>query len=875
MRIYEGRNIYSHSPCIRADIDLEKYVDTPTCDIPNFNNLLLEYIPTLKDHKCSRGYIGGFAERLYEGTYMAHVIEHICLEIQNLLGYNVAYGKARKTDRDRVYSIIFEYKSRAVAEEAVYLALKLVLDICSGLKTIDFNKRLEKLKEYAIKLDLGPSTLAIKEEAETRGIPIMRLGKGSLLQLGYGCFGRRIQATVTENTGCIPVDISCDKEMTKEMLEIAGIPIPKGYVADNIEDLLYYTEKLGYPVVVKPNDGNQGKGVSINLKNQGEVKKAFKIAKKFGRDMVVEKFIKGKHYRILVVNGKVVACAERISPYVIGNGENTIEDLITIENQNPLRGEGHEKPLTKIKIDCVMKLFLKKNNLTLDYIPNNGEIVYLRENDNLSTGGIAIDVTDKIHRENEEIAINAASIIGLDIAGIDITTEDISSPIKLDGGAVIEINAAPGIRMHHYPSKGKQRNVAKHIVDMLFPDESNHSIPIISITGTNGKTTTTRIIANILKEKRYRVGMACTGGVYIDDKCVVKGDTTGALSAKTILMDRRVEAAVLETARGGLVNKGLGYDLADVGILTNVTEDHLGLDGINTLDELAHVKSLVVESIKKNGYAVLNADDSYCVGISKNIRSNIIYFSTKYENGVIKNHIKKSGKAVYLKNNNIVVFDGDQEINIINVNEIPATLKGVLEYNIKNSLAATAGAYGIGVEIKHIINGLKKFKSNELFNPGRFNVYNVKDYKVVIDYAHNIDGYREVLSSLKKMKHNRLIGVIGVPGDRTETSTVKVGQVCGEKLNHVIIKEDKDSRGRKTGEIAKYLWNGCMIGGGNKNSIEIELREEEALRKAMLMAKKNDIVVVFYEDYNGVLRTIKEVSKEITERKRSVKQNAQ
>lgn len=858
LMIYNGRNVYSHKPCIRADVHLEEYTDIPTCDIPNFNNLLLEYIPTLSEHKCCRGYRGGFVDRLYEGTYLAHVVEHVCIEIQNILGYDVAFGKARQTEHEDVYSIIFEYQNRSIAEEIVYLSVELANKLCRGVKYIKFQEKIHKLKDMAIKQGLGPSTLAIKTEAQNRGIPVLHLGSGSLLQLGYGCYGKRVQASITENTGCIPVDIACDKDLTKELLSIAGIPVPWGYTAKHLEDILDYADRIGFPVVIKPTHGNQGKGVSLDLTEKDQIIKAFHIAKNYCESVLIEKFIEGKHYRVLVVNGQMVAAAQRIAAHVVGNGKNTLRELIEIENQNPLRGEGHEKPLTKIKIDPVMELLLKKKNIYLDEVPREDEVVYLRENDNLSTGGIAIDVTNQIHPQNAEIAINAANIIGLDVAGVDITTKDIRSPMVTDHGAVIEVNAAPGIRMHHYPTQGRQRNVAKYIVDSLFPQDHPCSIPIVSVTGTNGKTTTTRIIGRILREKGLKVGMTTTDGIYIDDTCIMKGDTTGALSAQAVLMDKRVEVAVFETARGGLIKKGLGYDLADVGIVTNISEDHLGIDNINTLEQLAHVKALVVEAVRKTGYAVLNADDPYCVEIGKNLSSHIIYFSADENNLFLREHMKAGGKAVYLKNNTLCIFDSQNQQELICLTEVPATLGGLLYYNIKNCLAAVAGTYALGVEPSIISKGLQHFNNGSKDNPGRFELYDINEFKVIVDYAHNIEGYREVISVLKKMNYNRLIGVIGVPGDRSETSTVKIGQLCGENFHHVIIKEDQEKRRLNRGEVSKFLKNGCQIANINKENVEVEFCEKKALQKAMLMAQKGDIVIAFYEDYDSMIKTIEE-----------------
>jgi cyanophycin synthetase len=874
LRIYEGRNIYTHKPCIKADIDLEDLADTPTCDITGFNGLLLEHIPSLMEHKCAKGYKGGFVERLHEGTYLAHVLEHICLEIQNLLGHNVAFGKARQVGTEgSLYSVIYEYRSKTVGCEALHTAFDLVRELCNGGR-VDFDGKLQEIKTKAAKLDLGPSTEAIKKEAEARGIPVLVLGKGSLLQLGYGRCSKRVQATLTEHTGCIAADISCDKELTKELLETAGIPTPQGHVAESLEQLIAYAELLGYPVVVKPNHGNQGKGVSVNLKSPEELAAAYGIAKQYGNEVIVERFTEGKHYRVLVVNGQMVACAERIAPFVVGDGRSSIRQLIQQENQNPLRGEGHEKPLTKIKMDAIMQALLQKNKMHVDYVPTVGEEVLLRENDNLSTGGTAIDRTEEIHPYNVEIAVHATAVVGLDIAGIDITTRDISRPMREDGGAVIEVNAAPGIRMHYYPAAGKQRDVAKHILDMLFPEGGAHSIPLISVTGTNGKTTTTRMLSKILQEKGYTVGMTSTGGVYINDTCIMKGDTTGYKSARMLLTDKRVDAAVLETARGGIVSRGLGYDLADVGIITNISEDHLGLDGINTFDDLAHVKALVVESVKDSGYAVLNGDDKYCVEVGDRLNKRIIYFSTSFQNPIIRKQLAGGGKAVYIRDKDIYLFDGREELKLMHTWDIPATLKGAVSYNVKNSLSAIAGAYGLGIEPACIVNALKKFKSDNENNPGRFNIHEIQHFKVVVDYGHNIEGYRESIVSLRNMQHNRLIGVIGVPGDRTETSTARIGQLCGESFHHILIKEDKDKRGCAEGEIARQLMNGCLIGGIDKNNVTVELCEQEALRKAMLMAQPQDIIIVFYEDYQGVMDTIEQVRELLLQGDSAILRNA-
>ncbi len=856
---FRGRNIFSHKPVIKLIIDLEEHYDIPTKSIKGFNESLISILPGLKKHTCSRGYEGGFVERLSEGTYLAHVIEHAAIEIQNILGYNVAFGKAIKGDEEKKYYVIYSYINEYAGLESGRLAVELINSL---IEKTDFNihEELKKIKEKCIKSDLGVSTSMIVKEAGKRGIPVIRIGQGSLLQLGYGKSSRRLEATLSDNSTCIAVDIACNKDLAKSIMYDYGIPVPEGKVVYSEEELLQYCMILGYPVVVKPNYGSHGIGVSINLKTPEEVLNAYKIAKEYEDTILVEKYIKGNHYRLLVVGEKMIAASMRIAAHVVGDGESSILELIENENiNNPQRGEGHEKPLTKITVDKVVEAYLKKQNISLDYVPAYGEIIYLRENDNLSTGGIAIDVTEKVHSENVKSAVLAAKAIGLDIAGVDITVSDIGKPLLEAGGAVIEINAAPGIRMHHFPAKGKSRNVAEEIVKLLWPENKLCNTPMISVTGTNGKTTTVRMINHILRSMGKCVGMTTTDGVYINDECIKIGDNTGPISARTVLMDNRVECAVLETARGGIINKGLGYDLADVGIITNIQEDHLGIDGIYTLEDLTNVKSLVVEAVKTSGYAVLNADDENCIKLIDRIKSNLILFSLKEDNKIVLEHINKGGIAFYCNGESVSISEGGKTLSVIDINSLPSAMGGILKHNIYNALAAAAGAYGIGISLSDIQKGLSMFNSNEKDNPGRFNVFDVNGVKVVIDYGHNIDGYKNILYSLNKLKKNRLIGVIGVPGDRTDSSTLIIGEMCGNFFDIIYIKEDKDKRGRKNGEVAEILKKGCQMGAISESNIIIELFEERALEMAIKCAEREDIIVVFYEEYQLLLNVIEKM----------------
>lgn len=859
IQVYRGRNIYSHKLVIKMIVDLEDYYNTPTVKIQRFNEKLLTLIPGLKEHKCCAGVTGGFLERLDEGTYLGHVAEHAILELQNMLGFDVKYGKARVTDDERVYEVIYQYE----LEKAGILCGEFIIDLFNSIitgKEFPFKEKLSELTKKVDSMKLGPSTSAIYDEAVKRGIPAMRIGDDSILQLGYGKYQKRVEATLTENTSCVAVDIACDKELTKKILKDACIPVAEGFTVYDEEEAIDLAHSIGFPVVIKPKCGNQGKGVSVNLRCDEEVRDAFKIADKYSKDIIIEKFISGKDYRVLVVGDNVAAVSQRIPPSVVGDGISTIKELVEAENNNPKRGIDHERQLTKIIIDDICMATMKKLGFSLDSVLSEGERLYLRENANLSTGGTARDCTDIIHPYNIELATRAAMLIGLDVAGVDITTPDISKPITDTGGVIIEVNAAPGIRMHHYPAEGKPRNVGKAIVDMLYPRNSNSTIPIVSVTGTNGKTTTTRMISHILSLYGYNVGMTTTGGIYINNKCILKGDTTGPTSARTVLRDRNVEAAVLETARGGIIRSGLGYDLADVGIITNITDDHLGIDGINTLEDLAFVKSLVVEAVKDRGYAVLNADDPLTPMISERVKCRIIYFSRNKDNIILKKHLKDGNAGVYVNNGVICIGRGQDIYPVAGITELPCTLEGRISYNIENSLAAVAGGYGLGIPIDSISRGIKTFYLNEVQNPGRFNIYNVGNFRVLVDYGHNTAGYTGVLEAAKKLGASRLVGVVGVPGDRSDDNAIKIGRIAGENFDYMYIKEDKDLRGRSPGEIARLIEFGAISSGKARESIKIILSETSALETAMNEANPGDLIVVFYEKLEGILEVIKKAS---------------
>jgi len=852
---FEGSNIYSLRPVVKAIVDVEELFDTPTKDIGSFNALLLEVFPGLAMHRCCLGYEGGFKDRLKEGTYLPHVLEHTIIELQNVLGYEVAFGKARSTVNPREYTVVYEYKNEIIAIECVRRVIGMINKIIDG-QLPDINECLEDMRGIAAITDLGPSTLAIYSEAKKRQIPVRRLGLGSLLQLGYGKNQRLIQASMTDSPACIEVDIAGDKQLTKKILQRYDIPVPEGQVCYSCISAINVAEEIGYPVVVKPLDSNQGKGVSLCLSNEREVKEACSKAFEFSKGIIVEKYFEGRDYRVLVVGGKVAAVSMRRPPTLLGDGVHTVKDLLELENKNILRGEDHEKPLTKLKLDEIAKEVLKKQGINEYYIPWKGQEVLIRENGNLSTGGTAVDCTDKIHPDNCNIAIRATNCLNLDIAGIDITAKDISSPIGGTNGAVIEVNAAPGLRMHIHPTEGKSVDVANKILDMLYPNNKKASIPIVSVTGTNGKTTTTRMIAYILGQDGLTVGMTTTSGTFIDGECINKGDNTGPNSAQQILCDKRVEAAVLETARGGIVKRGLGYDFADVGVIVNVSEDHIGIDGIRNIEELAFAKSLVIEAVKEDGYCVLNADDKMTPYFMEKAKAEIILFAAEESNEILQKHLQNGGKGVTIENGILVLRNGEKVTPVIAINMIRITMDGLIACNIENSMAATAALFGLGIKVEAIKEGLLNFSPNSINNPGRFNIFDIKDFKVMVDYGHNPSGYKSVANFVKKLDCKRAVGIIGVPGDRQDELVIEVGKICARNFDRLYIKEDIDLRGRDPGEIADILYDTVIKEGMEPANVDIIYSETKALEVAMESAKRGDFIMAFFEDYDEVLKVV-------------------
>ncbi|SCK01520.1 Cyanophycin synthetase [uncultured Clostridium sp.] len=849
--IYEGKNIYSHKKCIRLDVDLEGYCETPSNEIEGFNDELVKMIPELYTHRCGIDEDGGFVKRLKEGTYLAHICEHIIIAIQNIIGIEVAYGKAREVEGD-IYQIIYQYQYPKAGIECAKLAIDIINGLINGI-VIDFKSRVSIIKEMLNEELIGPSTLAVCEAAKKQGLPVMKLGSSNFYQIGYGKQGRVIEASITSNTSCIAADISCDKLLTKELLDLQNLPVARGAKVYNVISLLKEADRIGYPLVLKPQYGNKGRGVILGIKNEKELITAYqKLINEFN-DIILEEYHKGDDYRVCVVNNKVVGVSLRVPPYIIGDGNKSVEELIDELNSHEYRGEGHEKPLTKVKKDVMLNSFISEQGYTLNSILENDKKLLLRKNANLSTGGIAIDYTDKICEENKDICIRAAKAIGIDVCGVDICTNDISKSI-INNGIIMEVNTAPGLRMHIYPSEGKSRDVGNEIINMMYKDGIKN-IPVVSISGTNGKTTTTRLINYTLCKLGMCSGMTSTEGIFINNQCIDIGDDTGMDSAKCVLLNKDVEIAVLETARGGIIRRGLAYDLADVAVITNITEDHLGCDGVKDMEDLCYVKSLIAEAVKTDGYAVINADDKYSKTIIDRIKANIIYFSKEYKNPLIINSIREGKTVVYLKEDYICINKKRKEYKLSNIDDIPIILNGALKFNIENVMAACAALVGLNINYNHIKNSIESFELNSKENYGRFNIHDYNGVRIILDYGHNIEGYKKALTAVKEITNGKIIGVIGVPGDRSNDSIKEIGKISSKFIDRIIIKEDKDRRGRKQGETAELIKQGIDSNKEN-NSTKIVLNEVEALMEAIKEANVGDSIIVFYEKIEPLIEVI-------------------
>ncbi len=842
-------------------LDLEDLADKPSSEIPGFYDGLTEALPSLVEHYCSPGCRGGFLSRVKEGTYMGHVIEHIALELQELAGMKVGFGRTRETSTPGIYQVVFEYTDEQAGRYAARAAVRIcrsIVDTGQYPKS-ELEQDLQDLKEISERASLGPSTEALVKEAHYRGIPWTLLSARAMIQLGYGVHQKRIQATLTDFSSILAVELACDKEGTKRILRDAAIPVPKGTVIhylDELEDAI--DEVGGYPIVVKPLDGNHGRGISINVKSWEEAEEAYDAASNASKtkSVIVERYYKGRDHRLLVINHKLVAVAERVPAHVVGDGCSTIQELIDRTNQDPRRGVGHDNVLTRITLDRNSEILLERQGCDLDTVLDKGEICYLRATANLSTGGIAIDRTDEVHPENVWIAERVSRLIGLDICGIDMVTPDISRPMRENDAVIVEVNAAPGFRMHVCPSEGLPRNVAAAVMDMLFPPGTPSRIPILAVTGTNGKTTTTRLLAHIVKQTGSVVGYTTTDGTYIGDYLLEAGDNTGPQSAELILRDPTVEVAVLETARGGILRSGLAFDACDVGVILNVSADHLGLGDINTIEEMAKVKAVVAETVAPSGYAILNADDPLVAAMARQVKAQVAYFSMNPDNELLRSHTRAGGLGALYENGYLSILNGDWTIRIEEAVNVPLTMGGRAPFMIANALAACLAAFAHGVEIEVIRAGLATFEASSKQTPGRMNLFNLGDYHALVDYAHNPAGYQAVGEFVRNWSGAK-IGVVGGPGDRRDEDLIELGKLSAQIFDWVIVKEDNDNRGRPRGDAAR-----CIMAGieqvNTKARYETILDETKAIKTALDQAPKGSLVVIFPESISRALSLVSE-----------------
>ena len=852
-RTLTGPNTYSYRPMLTMRLDLEDLANVESCDVAGFTDRLLSRLPGLQLHHCALGRPGGFVERLREGTFFGHIVEHVALELTDAAGIPVNRGKTVSTDDPRVYLVAVAFKSERGMKHLLRVAMELVQATVDD-RPYDLEPQLEEARQIVATFEFGPSTQAIVDAAEQRGIPWTRIGEDSLVRLGHGRHAHRIQATTTDRTSIIGVDIAGNKELTKRLLQDAGLPVPRGCVVRTRDEAAACINRLDLPLVVKPQDGNQGRGVSLNLVQADQVMEAFDLAAEISPDVIVEEMYRGNDYRVVVVDGRMVAAAQRVPAHVWGDDVHTISELIDIANHDPRRGDHHEKPMTKISADPLVLAILKRRGHTLDDVPRNGEMVMLRESANLSTGGMAKDVTECVHPTVRRMCERAARVVGLDVCGVDLVIPDITSQLNGSGG-IVEVNASPGIRMHHSPSEGQSRDVGGAIVDMLFPNASSGRIPLIAITGTNGKTTVTRLARHVLAHAGKTVGMTTTDGIWIGDEEVARGDMTGPWSANVVLSDSSVDVAVLETARGGIVRSGLAYDWSDIGVITNIQADHIGQDGIETLDDILWIKRLVAERVREGGTIVLNADDPMLATLPDNdairrYRRAIIFFSLDPANVIVEQHVASGGTALVANDLWLEERSGSSVHRVTRLDTVPATLGGTADFQIANVLAAAAACRAINVERHTIAEALATFRLDQ-HSAGRLNLYSVKNGYVLLDYGHNPAAIGAVCRTVSQWGAKRVIEVLTAPGDRTDALIEDAARAALCAADRVVVREDDDRRGRQPGTIAKLIAD-VFAQERPELPVTIVLDELEAVQTAVNEMQADELVVAFCEDLGRI-----------------------
>jgi cyanophycin synthetase len=873
-RVYRGPNYWSYEKAIHLVVDLGSLEDWPSNTLPGLVDELLRLLPGLAEHTCSTGRRGGFVDRLREGTWLGHVAEHVALQLQREAGGEQRRGKTRSAGERGRYHVIYGYSDDRVGVAAGNLAVRLLNHLVAAEPGFDFKAEVERFIIQAERTAFGPSTQAILDEAISRDIPFMRLNEYSLVQLGQGVHQQRIRATMTSRTSSLAVDVASDKELTGRLLAAAGLPVPRSEAVRTVEEAVRMAERIGYPVVVKPLDGNHGRGVHLRLGDADAVREAFDDARDQARrgTVLVESYVTGNDYRVLVVGGTMVAVAERVPAHVIGDGRHTIAELVELTNADPRRGVGHEKVLTRIRLDDAAAKLVRDQGYELDQVVDEGVMVKLTLTGNMSTGGISIDRTYEAHPDNVEVAEEAARVVGLDVAGIDFIAPDIAEPVRETGGSIVEVNAAPGFRMHTHPTVGEPQYVAKPVVDLLFPAGSPSRIPIVAVTGTNGKTTSARMIAHIFKGMGRKVGLTSTDGILIDERLVLSADASGPRSARMVLQNPRVDFAVFEVARGGILREGLGYERNDVGVVLNISSDHLGLRGIDTLRQLAAVKQVVIEAVPRDGCGVLNADDPLVAAMRRHCSGDLIYFSMQADNELVEDHCRRGGRAFVLEDGRlgegIVLRQGRRHTLVAPVGAVPATFGGRARMNVANALAAAAAAHAAGAHLHDIRAGLRSFSTSYEVAPGRLNLFELGGFRVLVDYCHNVAGMHLLGDFVERLTQappggdivvHRRIAVVGSPGDRRDRDIRELGEAAASYFDALVVREDVNPRGRERGAAAELVAagaNAAMRKGARCRRVEVLTDELDAARLALDRANPGDLVVLCADRVEAVVHEL-------------------
>ena len=838
-----GPNIWANSPVLEAWVDLEELKDTSSEMIPGFNERLMAWLPSLVEHRCSVGERGGFFVRLRRGTYMAHILEHVALELQSLAGTPVGFGRARETNVDGIYKVAVAFREEKLGLACIDKAFELILAAVHD-SPFDVEAEVSKLRDFAHDVCLGPSTKAIVDAAKARGIPWRRLNESSLVQLGYGHNQRRICTAEADSTSAIAESIAQDKDLTRMLLKTIGVPTPEGRPVESAEDAWEAAEDIGLPVVVKPQYGNHGRGVATNLQDRQQVEAAYLAAREEGSSIICERHAPGDDYRVLVIGGKMVAAARREPAHVFGDGQSTVQQLIDVVNKDPRRSDGHSTSLSFIKVDAVALGVLLEQGLTPDTVAPLGKKVLIRRNANLSTGGTAADVTDLVHPDVARQCVEAARVIGLDIAGVDVVAQDITQPLQGQRGVIVEVNAGPGLRMHIEPSSGLPRPVGQAIIDMMYPENNNGRVPIVSVTGVNGKTTTTRLIAHLVACSGKKVGMTCTDGIYIAGRRIDSGDCSGPQSARAVLMNPSVEAAVLETARGGILREGLGFDMCDVGVVTNIGEgDHLGLADIETIEQLAKVKRCIIEAVHKNGFGVLKANDPLTAEMAEKCKGAVVFFALDGDDPVLMAHRVKGGRGAFVRDNAVILAEGNTDFVLLSLDRVPLTHNGRIGFQVENVLAAASACWALGMPCEQIRLGLESFSSHMDKVPGRFNLMEIHGATVVVDYGHNQSSLLAIAETLDQFPHPSRTVIYSAAGDRRDVDMIRQGEILADHFDRIILYEDNYLRGRQPGEIMTLFKQG-MDGGKRVKEIHEVQGWQNAVDRALKLIRKGEFLLM-------------------------------